>query len=212
MRRRPWVEQGYGGAAYTNVQRLPVRVDDTADHPLPGGVLNDFPGGSQVSHGWIGPAFGVPARAGTGLLAQVEPIFPGVTAAYTGVAYRDFWRANPWSRRAYTRAEAGSIHPSSARGPRPRATSTSPANTPLTSSDTSTARSSQVNGRPRRSPSPDPTHGIPALTATSCDLRTVPTRADRRENVCKSHGVGNGVRSTGSQRSRPGRLVAAWRA
>ena len=71
-------------------------------------MLNLFPGGSQVSAGWSGPAFGVPsATQVSSYLAQVEPIFPGTTAAYTGVAYRDFWHANPWSRGAYTAQRPG---------------------------------------------------------------------------------------------------------
>lgn len=108
MRRRPWVEQGYGGAVYTDVSGFQCGWDDTADQPLPGGVLNLFPGGSQVSSGWSGPAFGVPtATQVSSYLAQVEPIFPGTTAAYTGVAYRDFWHANPWSRGAYTAQRPG---------------------------------------------------------------------------------------------------------
>jgi monoamine oxidase len=108
VRRRPWVEQGYGGAVYTNVEGFQCGWDDTADQPLPGGVLNLFPGGSQVSSGWTGPAFGVPTTTQVqSYLAQVEPIFPGTTAAYTGVAYRDFWHANPWSRGAYTAQRPG---------------------------------------------------------------------------------------------------------
>ena len=106
--RRPWVEQGYGGAAYTNKEQFQCGWDDTADQPLPGGVFNFFPGGSQVSTGWAGPAFGVapPAQVAT-YLAQLEPIFPGTTAAYTGRSYRDFWHANPWSKGAYTALRPG---------------------------------------------------------------------------------------------------------
>ncbi|GAA4399186.1 NAD(P)/FAD-dependent oxidoreductase [Fodinibacter luteus] len=108
VRRRPWVEQGYGGACYTHLEGFQCGWDDTADQPLPGGVLNLFPGGSQVSDGWSGPAFGVPTASQVqSYLAQVEPIFPGTTAAYTGVAYRDFWHANPWSRGAYTAQRPG---------------------------------------------------------------------------------------------------------
>jgi monoamine oxidase len=32
----------------------------------------------------------------------VEPVFPGVRAAYSGIAYRDAWHLHPWSRGAYT--------------------------------------------------------------------------------------------------------------
>ncbi|HET9021767.1 MAG TPA: NAD(P)/FAD-dependent oxidoreductase [Ornithinibacter sp.] len=108
VRRRPWVEQGYGGAVYTDLEGFQCGWDDTADQPLPSGVLNLFPGGSQVSDGWSGQAFGVPTSSQVhAYLAQVEPIFPGTGAAYTGVAYRDFWHANPWSRGAYTAQRPG---------------------------------------------------------------------------------------------------------
>ena len=105
---RPWVEQGYGGACYTNWQQFQCGWDDTADQPLPGGVFNLFPGGSQVSMGWSGDAFGpAPADQVAAYLAQAEPIFPGITGAYTGRSYRDFWYANPWSRGAYTAQRPG---------------------------------------------------------------------------------------------------------
>ena len=53
-----------------------------------------FPGGRQVSDGWSGSTHGTaPAAQVSAYLAQLEPMFPGVTAAYTGKAYRDFWRA-----------------------------------------------------------------------------------------------------------------------
>ena len=105
---RPWVEQGYGGACYTNMEQFQCGWDDTAAQPLPGGVFNFFPGGTQVSQGWTGDAFGAaPADQVAAYLAQAEPIFRGITAAYTGRSYRDFWYANPWSHGAYTAQRPG---------------------------------------------------------------------------------------------------------
>ncbi len=102
LARRPWVEQGYGGATYTNKTGFQCGWDDTADQPLPAGVFNFFPAGDQVK-AWKGEPFGVaPSSQVNAYLAQLEPIFPGVTAAYTGRSYRDFWWANPWSKGAYT--------------------------------------------------------------------------------------------------------------
>ncbi|MGX5696446.1 flavin monoamine oxidase family protein [Agromyces soli] len=99
---RPWVGQGYGGTAYTNKSGFQCGWDDTASHPLPAGVFNFFPSGDQVK-GWSGQTFGAaPANQVSGMLAQLEPIFPGVTAAYTGKSYRDFWWSNRWSHGAYT--------------------------------------------------------------------------------------------------------------
>jgi monoamine oxidase len=104
---RPWVEQGYGGAAYTNPSGFQCGWDDTAAHPLPTGVFNFFPSGDQVK-AWSGTAFGAaPAGQVSGLLGQLEPIFPGVTAAYSGKAYRDFWWGNRWSHGAYTCPKPG---------------------------------------------------------------------------------------------------------
>jgi monoamine oxidase len=101
--RRPWVDQGYGGAAYTNVSGFQCGWDDSVNAPLPSGAFVFFPGGRQVSDGWSGATHGTaPAAQVSAYLAQLEPIFPGVTAAYTGKAYRDFWWSNPWSKGAYT--------------------------------------------------------------------------------------------------------------
>lgn len=103
VRERPWITQGYGGAAYTNPAGFQCGWDDTSGALQPGGVYNFFPGGTQVTAGWKGEAFGpAPAAQVSQYLAQLEPIFPGVSAAYTGKAYRDFWHANPWSKGAYT--------------------------------------------------------------------------------------------------------------
>lgn len=100
---RPWVEQGYGGASYTNMSGFQCGWDDTAAGPLPSGVFVFFPGGDQVINGWSGAPFGpAPTKQVAEYLAQVEPMFPGMTAAYTGKAYRDFWWQNPWSKGAYT--------------------------------------------------------------------------------------------------------------
>lgn len=99
---RPWVAQGFGGAAYTNPSGFQCGWDDTASHPLPVGVYNFFPSGDQVKS-WSGVPFGTaPAAQVQNYLGQLEPIFPGVSAAYSGKAYRDFWWANRWSKGAYT--------------------------------------------------------------------------------------------------------------
>ena len=100
---RPWVEQGFGGAAYTDPDGFQCGWDDSVNHPLPSGAFVFFPGGSQVSDGWSGATHGpAPAEQVGAYLAQLEPMFPGVTAAYSGKAYRDFWWSNPWSNGAYT--------------------------------------------------------------------------------------------------------------
>ena len=53
-----------------------------------------FPGGRHVGGGWSGATHGTEPTPGVSArLMQPEPMVPGVTAAYTGKAYRDFWRA-----------------------------------------------------------------------------------------------------------------------
>jgi monoamine oxidase len=99
---RPWVSQGYGGVAYTNVTGFQCAWDDTVNQATTTGVICDFPGGSQTA-AWAGQPFGTaPAEQVSSFLDQLEPIFPGVTAAYNGKAYRDCWPLNPWSKGAYS--------------------------------------------------------------------------------------------------------------
>ena len=44
-------------------------------------------------------------------LSQVEPIFPGTTAAYTGRAWEDHWSVDPWHRGAYSYWRVGQMTP-----------------------------------------------------------------------------------------------------
>ena len=99
---RPWVGQGYGGPAYTNMSGFQCAWDDTSATTTTSGVLNFFPGGRQVQ-AWSGAAFGpAPKNQVDSFVAQADAIFPGTRAAYTGRSYRDAWVLNPWSKGAYT--------------------------------------------------------------------------------------------------------------
>ncbi|MCX4788937.1 FAD-dependent oxidoreductase [Streptomyces sp. NBC_01221] len=105
---RPWVTQKYGGVAYTNPDTVQTVWDDTVGQALPQGVLCQFPAGSMVTGGWTGAAFDTaPAAQVSTFLSRMEPIFPGVTAAYNGKAYRDAWFLNPWSKGAYSCPRVG---------------------------------------------------------------------------------------------------------
>ncbi|SBT46106.1 flavin monoamine oxidase family protein [Micromonospora narathiwatensis] len=104
---RPWVAQGYGGSTYTNVTGFQCAWDDAVNQSTTTGVLCEFPGGSQT-RAWTGAAFGAaPAAQVTSFLNQLEPIYPGITAAYNGRAYRDAWPLNPWSKGAYSSLKPG---------------------------------------------------------------------------------------------------------
>ena len=104
---KPWVSQGYGGVAYTNVTDFQCAWDDTVNQPTTTGAICDFPGGSQTL-AWTGDPFGpAPADQVTSFLGQLEPIFPGVTGAYNGKAWRDAWPLNPWTKGAYSCQQPG---------------------------------------------------------------------------------------------------------
>lgn len=104
---KPWAAQGYGGATYTNVTGFQCAWDDTVNQPTAKGVICDFPGGSQTN-AWTGAAFGTaPAAQVSDFLGQLEPIYPGITGAYNGKAYRDAWPRNPWSKGAYSCQQPG---------------------------------------------------------------------------------------------------------
>jgi monoamine oxidase len=109
---RPWLAAGYGGATYSPIHEYQCAWDDTVNQPgTPGGpitalspgILCYFPGGSATSVGWKGSTFGTaPDAQVTEFLSWVERVFPGVTGAYNGLAWRDAWHLHPWSRGAYT--------------------------------------------------------------------------------------------------------------
>jgi monoamine oxidase len=107
LHRKPWASEGFDGVAYSGPSGFQVVWDATTVQPGPGGILVQFPGGA-TGRSYRGAAFG-PAPGGDvdGFLEQVEPVFPGTTAAFTGRAYRDFWHADPWHRGAYSYFRVG---------------------------------------------------------------------------------------------------------
>jgi monoamine oxidase len=103
LSRRPWIDLGRGGIAYSDIHGHQVAWDVTVGQPLDGGVLVRVPGGTATSRNWYGDPFGPAPDADVArFLSQIEPIFPGTTAAYTGVSWRDAWHLNPWTKGAYT--------------------------------------------------------------------------------------------------------------
>ncbi len=112
LTRRPWLAQGHGGVSYSPVEQFQCIWDESVGQPGTGatsvtaaspGLLLYFPGGRRTLQEWSGAPFGAPPKKQVDqLLDWVEPVFPGVRAAYSGTAYRDAWHLNPWSRGAYT--------------------------------------------------------------------------------------------------------------
>jgi monoamine oxidase len=102
LRSRPWADAGYGGTAYTDLGSFQCGWDETSATTARKGVYVFFPGGRQAL-AWSGVAFGTPRRHEVdAYLVQGDAVFPGMRAAYAGIAYRDAWPLNRWSKGAYT--------------------------------------------------------------------------------------------------------------
>lgn len=110
--RRPWLDQRLGGVAYSPIDGFQCVWDDSVNQPGTGsttvsptspGILCYFPGGSRTLGTWTGAAFGpAPSAQVTEALGWIEPVFPGVTRSYNGLAFRDAWHLNPFAKGAYT--------------------------------------------------------------------------------------------------------------
>ncbi len=96
-----WHGLGYDGTTYTDTGAF-TAWDEGIDQPGAAGLLIDFPGGSfGASLG--GPVHGIaPTSRVEATLNALEPVFPGITGAFNGRAYQDWWAADPWHLGAYS--------------------------------------------------------------------------------------------------------------
>ena len=105
VKSKTWWRERANGSAYTDWDRFCVCWDDSVPlgpHGSPA-ILLGFPGGRTARSKLRGNAHGpAPGADVDWFLSQVEPIFPGTTAAYTGRAWEDHWSADPWHRGAYS--------------------------------------------------------------------------------------------------------------
>jgi monoamine oxidase len=71
--------------------------------PGTSGILVDYTGGR------IGDSFGsgTPASRAQQFLTQLEPVLPGVSKQWDGVATVDYWAAYPWTRGSYSYYKPG---------------------------------------------------------------------------------------------------------
>jgi monoamine oxidase len=71
-------------------------------------LLLGFPGAHVGATGLTGSAHGTAPSADVArFLAQIEPVYPGTTTAYTGRAYEDHWALDPWVHGAYSYCRVG---------------------------------------------------------------------------------------------------------
>jgi monoamine oxidase len=107
---KTWPARGYSGATYGEWQRLACGWDDVVQlgpNASPALYLA-FPGGRVGATGLTGKAHAAaPARDVQWALGELENVFPGTAAAYTGRAYEDHWALDPWVRGAYSYYRVG---------------------------------------------------------------------------------------------------------
>lgn len=103
--RETWPALGYSGATLTEWEGLCCGWDDSVPlGPNASPVLYlGYPGGHVGRSGLTGAAHGpAPERDVTWMLDQLDLLFPGTSAAFTGVAYEDHWVEDPWVHGAYS--------------------------------------------------------------------------------------------------------------
>ena len=108
--RKTWPPLGYSGSSYTDWTGYCVAWDDSVQrgpHGAPA-ILLGYPGGRTGKDTLTGAAHGpAPDRDVRWFLDQIEPIFPGTKAVYTGRAYEDHWSEDPWHKGAYSYYRVG---------------------------------------------------------------------------------------------------------
>src|SRR5436190_283274 len=104
VKRKTWPALGYSGVSYTDWNAYCVAWDDSVPLGNAGpAILLGFPGGSTGQNVLTGAAHGkAPGKDVNWFLNQIEPVFPGTKAAYSGLAYEDHWSVDPWHKGAYS--------------------------------------------------------------------------------------------------------------
>jgi monoamine oxidase len=100
-----WPALGYSGATLTEWQGLCCGWYDSVPlGPDANPVLyTGYPGGRTGAGGLTGAAHGpAPAADVEWMLEQLDQLFPGTGAAFTGRAFEDHWAEDPWVHGAYS--------------------------------------------------------------------------------------------------------------
>ena len=102
FRRRHWNALGNNGDTYADTG-YQATWEVTRGQPGAAGILVDYTGGN-IANTFGG---GTPAAHAARFFAQVEPVLPGLGAAWNGRATVDFWPGNPFSRGSYSFWQVG---------------------------------------------------------------------------------------------------------
>ena len=145
---KTWPALGYSGATYGEWQHLACGWDDTVQlgPDASPALYLAFPGGASVASASPAKRTAGPGATSPGRLKELENVFPGTTAAYTGRAYEDHWAKDPWVRGAYSYYRVGQANDVRPAGRQSEVASCSPASTPRsTTSASSTGQSNPAN-------------------------------------------------------------------
>jgi monoamine oxidase len=107
---KTWPALGFSGATYGEWDSYCCAWDDSvpAGPSASPAMLLGFPGGDPGRTGLTGQAHGsAPPGDVAAFLAQIEPVYPGTRAAFTGRAYEDHWALDPWVLGAYSYCRVG---------------------------------------------------------------------------------------------------------
>ena len=99
-----------GGVSYSDRDGFVTLWDTQVNGSTQGSVMCDYLGGHQGRNLSAMQPFQSAAKKDVNkLLNQVEPIFPGTTAAYDKKALVSKWTINPWSKGSYSAPALGSF-------------------------------------------------------------------------------------------------------
>ncbi len=99
---RPWYALGNNGETYADLGYQNT-WEETRAQSGASGILVDYTGGT------IGAGFGsgTPQARAQQFLAEIEPVLPGLTARWNGLASVDFWTGSPYQLGSYSYWKVG---------------------------------------------------------------------------------------------------------
>ena len=98
---RPWLDRGYNGFTYADTGYQQT-IDSSRGQAGTSGILEFYSGGAAGAS--YGPVSFAPASpdAARKQLAGLEPLYPGITKAWNGKAFMDYWTGDRWHKGSYT--------------------------------------------------------------------------------------------------------------
>jgi monoamine oxidase len=99
---RPWVGLGCNGETFADLGYQST-WEETRAQPGTAGILVNYTGGA------LGASFGsgTPQQHAQQFLAQIEPLLPGLSARWNGLASVDFWTGSPFQLGSYSFYKVG---------------------------------------------------------------------------------------------------------